>query len=173
VSWAARDTEGITGGEWRVQLSPYVMKPASTGAVRLRSPDPWEPLEIDLGLISDPEAADLAVVVEGVEIARRFAAAETLGGLIAGEARPGPQEATGDQLAAYVRDNVRGYFHGVGTCRIGPEGDPRAVVDASGAVRGLERLHVCDASIMPTIPRANTNLTTIAIAERIAELLAH
>ena len=172
VSWAARDTEGITGGEWRVQLSPYVMKPASTGAVRLRSPDPREPLEIDLGFFSDPEAADLAVVVEGVEVARRFAAAETLGGLIAGEARPGPQEATGDQLAAYVRDNVRGYFHGVGTCRIGPEGDPRAVVDASGAVRGLERLHVCDASIMPTIPRANTNLTTIAIAERIAELLA-
>jgi choline dehydrogenase-like flavoprotein len=67
---------------------------------------------------------------------------------------------------------VRGYFHGVGTSRIGPKGDPHAVVDASGAVHGLERLHVCDASIIPTIPRANTNLTTIAIAERIAELLA-
>jgi choline dehydrogenase len=173
VSWAARDTEGITGGGWRVQLSPYVMKPASKGAVRLRSPDPREPLEIDLGFISDPEAADLAVVVEGVEVARRFAATETLGRLIAGEARPGSQEATGEQLATYVRNNVRGYFHGVGTCRIGPDGDPRAVVDASGVVRGLERLHICDASIMPTIPRANTNLTTIAIAERIAELLAH
>ena len=172
VSWAARDTEGITGGEWRVQLSPYVMKPASTGAVRLRSPDPREPLEIELGFLSDPEAADLAVVVDGVELVRRFAATEALGRLMAGEARPGPQEATRDQLAAYVRDNVRGYFHGVGTCRIGPEGDPHAVVDASGAVHGLERLHVCDASIIPTIPRANTNLTTIAIAERIAELLA-
>jgi len=45
-------------------------------------------------------------------------------------------------------------------------------VDETGAVHGLERLHVCDSSIIPTVPRANTNLTTIAIAERIAELLA-
>jgi choline dehydrogenase len=172
VSWAARDTEGITGSQWRVQLSPYVMKPASTGAVRLRSSDPREPLEIELGFLSDPQATDLAVVVDGVELVRRFATTEALGPLIAGEARPGPLEATRDQLAAYACDNVRGYFHGVGTCRIGPKGDPHAVVDASGAMHGLERLHVCDASIIPTIPRANTNLTTIAIAERIAELLA-
>jgi choline dehydrogenase len=47
VSWAARDTQGITGGRWRVQLSPYVMKPASAGSVRLRSPDPQEPLEVN------------------------------------------------------------------------------------------------------------------------------
>jgi choline dehydrogenase len=172
VSWAARDTEGITGGEWRVQLSPYVMKPASTGAVRLRSPDPGEPLEIELGFLSDPDAADLAVVIDGVELVRRFAATEALGRLLAAEARPGPEQATRDRLASYVRDNVRGYFHGVGTCRIGAEGDPGAVVDATGAVQGLERLYVCDASIIPTVPRANTNLTTIAVAERIAELLA-
>ena len=173
VSWAARDTEGITGGEWRVQLSPYVMKPASTGAVRLRSPDPQDPLEINLGFLSDPKAADVAVVVDGAEIVRQFAATEVLGRLLAAEARPGPEHATRDQLASYARDNVRGYFHGVGTCRIGAEADPGAVVDATGAVQGLERLYVCDASIIPTIPRANTNLTTIAVAERIAELLAH
>ena len=67
---------------------------------------------------------------------------------------------------------MRGYFHGVGTCRIGADGDPAAVVDASGAVHGIEQLYVCDASIIPTIPTGNTNLTTIAIAERVAELLA-
>jgi choline dehydrogenase len=173
VSWAARDTEGITGGEWRVQLSPYLMKPVSTGAVRLPSSDPQDPLEIDLGFLSDTKAADLAVVVDGAKLVRRFAAPKGLGAILAAEARPGPQEATREQLASYVRDNVRGYFHGVGTCRIGAEGDPGAVVDATGAVQGLERLHVCDASIIPTIPRANTNQTTIAVAERIAELLAH
>jgi choline dehydrogenase-like flavoprotein len=172
VSWAARDTEGITGGEWRVQLSPYVMKPASTGGVRLRSPDPGEALEIDLGFLSDPDGADLAVVIDGVELVRRFAATAALGLLLVAEARPGPEHATRDQLASYARDNVRGYFHGVGTCRIGAEGDPGAVVDATGAVQGVERLYVCDASIIPTVPRANTNLTTIAVAERIAELLA-
>jgi choline dehydrogenase len=172
VSWAARDTEGITGVEWRVQLSPYVMKPVSTGTVRLGSPDPQEPLEIELGFLSDPAAADLAVVVDGVELVRRFAATTALGPILAGEVRPGPKAATREQLGAYVRRNIRGYFHGVGTCRIGPEGDPGAVVDATGAVQGLERLYVCDASIIPTIPRANTNLTTIAIAERIAVRLA-
>jgi choline dehydrogenase len=172
VSWAARDTEGITGGKWRVQVSPYVMKPASAGSVRLRSPDPQEPLELDLGFLSDPEAADLGVVVDGAELVRRFAATGALSRLLVAEALPGARAATREQLVAYVRANVRGYFHGVGTCKMGAEGDPGAVVDASGAVRGLQRLYVCDASIIPTIPRANTNLTTIAIAERIAELLS-
>jgi choline dehydrogenase len=171
VSWAACDREGITGGKWRVQLSPYVMKPASAGSVRLRSPDPREPLELDLGLLSDPEATDLAVVLDGAELVRRFAATDALAPLLAAEARPGRKHATRDQLASYARENARGYFHGAGTCRIGADEDPRSVVDALGAVRGIERLYICDASIIPTIPKANTNLTTIAIAERIAEML--
>ncbi|MGZ4288206.1 MAG: GMC family oxidoreductase [Solirubrobacteraceae bacterium] len=171
VSWAARDTEGITGGRWRVQLSPYVMKPASAGSVRLRSPDPRESPELDLGFLSDPEAADLAIIVDGAELVRRFAATDALAPLLAAEARPGREHGTRDELASYVRENVRGYFHGVGTCRIGADEDPHAVVDAVGAVRGTERLYICDASIIPTIPRANTNLTTIAIAERIAEIV--
>jgi choline dehydrogenase len=173
VSWAAHDTEGITGGSWRVQLSPYVMKPASTGRVRLCSSNPIEPLELDLAFLSDPEAADLAAIIDGAELVRRFAATDALARLIAAEALPGPCAATHEQLEAYVRANVRGYFHAVGTCRIGPDGDPGAVVDKSGAVHGAERLYVCDASIIPTVPRANTNLTTIAVAERVAELLAH
>ena len=171
VSWAARDTQGITGGEWRVQLSPYVMKPASTGTVRLGSPDPREPLAIELGFLSDPEAADVAVIVDGIELVRRLAVTTALRRVLEGEARPGSDAATRGKLGAYVRDNVRGYFHGVGTCRMGPQDDPGAVVDATGAVHGLERLHVCDASIIPTVPRANTNLTTIALAERIAARL--
>jgi choline dehydrogenase len=173
VSWAARDTEGITGSTWRVQLSPYVMKPASAGRVRLRSPDPTEPLELELGFLSDPNADDLAVVVDGAELVRRFAATGGLGRLLAAEARPGAGISSREQLEAYVRANVRGYFHGVGTCRIGVAGDRGAVVDGSGAVHGAERLYVCDASIIPVVPRANTNLTTIAVAERVAELLAH
>ena len=171
VSWAAPDTDGITGGGWRVQLSPYVMKPASTGTIRLRSPDPREPLEVDLGFLSDQKAADRAVIVEGAELVRRFAATESLSRIILTEVLPGPETATREELGAYVRDNVRGYFHGVGTCRMGRGGEPDEVVDATGAVQGLEQLYVCDASIIPTIPRANTNLTTIALAERIADVL--
>jgi choline dehydrogenase len=62
-----------------------------------------------------------------------------------------------------VRETARGFFHPVGTCAIGP------VVDGDGRVHGCDGLSVADASIMPSIPRANTNLSTIALAERLAE----
>ena len=68
--------------------------------------------------------------------------------------------------------NARGFFHPVGTCAMGPASEPAAVVDERGAVHGIVGLHVADASIMPTIPRANTNLPTTAVADRIAALLA-
>ncbi len=66
----------------------------------------------------------------------------------------------------HVRAEARGFFHPTGTCAIG------RVVDGDGRVFGFENLHVADASIMPTIPRANTNLTTAAIAEKLAVSLA-
>ena len=66
----------------------------------------------------------------------------------------------------YVRSAIRGYFHPAGTCAIGE------VVDADCRVFAVEGLLVVDASVIPTIPRANTNLTTAAIAERIAETMA-
>jgi choline dehydrogenase-like flavoprotein len=63
----------------------------------------------------------------------------------------------------HVEANVRGFFHPVGTCAIG------RVVDGEGRVPGVDGLCVADASVMPTIPRANTNLSTLALAERLAE----
>jgi choline dehydrogenase-like flavoprotein len=59
-------------------------------------------------------------------------------------------------------------YHPVGTCKMGPADDPRAVVDARGQVHGLEGLYVADASIMPVIPRANTNVPTLIVAEKLA-----
>ena len=64
-----------------------------------------------------------------------------------------------------MREAARGFFHPVGTCAIG------SVVDGDGRVYGCEGLSVADASVMPTIPRANTNLSTIALAERLSERL--
>ena len=171
VSWSARDRERITGGKWRVQLSPYAMKPASAGTVGLRSASADEPLAVDLGFLSDEEGIDLEVIIDGVELVRHIAATKTFAGDAAEESLPGPAVASRAQIAAYVRANVRGYFHGVGTCRMGRKSDPGAVVNAACRVHGFENLYVCDASVMPTIPRANTNLTTIAIAERVAEII--
>jgi len=72
----------------------------------------------------------------------------------------------GKDFDAHLRANIRGIFHPVATCALGP------VVDADGAVHGLEGLFVVDASVIPTIPRANTNLSTVAVAELLAERLA-
>lgn len=74
-------------------------------------------------------------------------------------------------IDAYLAQSVTGVWHPVGTCRMGAAGDPLAVTDSSGRVHGVSGLLVCDASIMPTIPCANTNLPTIMIAERVADLI--
>jgi 5-(hydroxymethyl)furfural/furfural oxidase len=73
-----------------------------------------------------------------------------------------------DALAEHIRQNVAGTFHPVGTCRMGSAGDPEAVTDPSGRVRGVAGLRVIDASIMPTPPRGNTNIPTIMVAEKLA-----
>lgn len=73
------------------------------------------------------------------------------------------------QLEAFVRANVFGVWHASGTCRMGQAGDPEAVVDPGGRVIGMENLYVADASVMPRLPSANTNIPTIMIAEKIAE----
>ncbi len=82
------------------------------------------------------------------------------------------REAQGLDLREWVRENVSGYWHPVGSCAMGQPNDPMAVVDGLGRVHGVMGLVVADASVMPTIPRANTNLTTVAIAEVLARRLS-
>ncbi len=76
-----------------------------------------------------------------------------------------------DALTAFVRQHVGGTWHPSGTCRMGREGDPQAVTSATGRVHGVDGLRVCDASLMPSIPCANTNIPTIMIAERVADFI--
>jgi 5-(hydroxymethyl)furfural/furfural oxidase len=76
-----------------------------------------------------------------------------------------------DALAEHIRQNVAGTFHPVGTCRMGAANDPAAVTDSAGRVRGIEGLRVIDASIMPTLPRGNTNIPTIMVAEKLADAM--
>jgi choline dehydrogenase len=168
ISWSAKDTEGVTGKDWRVQLTPYVMKPRSIGAVRLRDTNPESHPDVELGYLSDRDGRDLLVLSDGIDLTRRIAATEPIARLIEGEVVPG---ADVSETEAFMRENVRGYFHPVGTCAIGAAPEAGAVVDRDCRVLGLDNVYVCDASIMPTIPRANTHLTTIAIAERTAARL--
>ena len=77
-----------------------------------------------------------------------------------------------EELEAYIGETVGGVWHPSCTCRMGAPGDRMAVTSASGKVRGVEGLYICDASLMPTIPCANTNLPTIMMAEKISDALA-
>jgi choline dehydrogenase len=155
LPWINRDPQR---GGYELAFPVFHMKPASSGSVRLRSTDPAALPLVERGFLSN--ADDLPPLVEAVGVVRRLASAAPLRDLLDSELRPG--DADPEQ---YIRETIRNYFHPVGTCAIG------AVVDPLGRVLGLEGLVVADASIMPTIPRANTNLTTAAIAERIAETL--
>lgn len=143
-----------------ISAAGFAMKPRSEGSVRLTSSDPRAPLAIDHGFLRDPADAD--AVVGALEDMRELVSREPLRDLVEEETRPEP----GVDLSAYVRENVRGFFHPVATCALG------RVVDRDARVKGFDNLYVGDASIMPTIPAANTNLSTAAVAERVAELLA-
>jgi choline dehydrogenase len=116
-------------------------------------------LDIEHGFLADE--ADVSILVEGFEQFRELARSEQVRRYAARETRPGERVSAEE----HVRATARGFFHPTGTCRIG------SVVDERGRVFGYEGLVVADASIMPTIPRANTNLTTAAIAEKIAETI--
>ena len=140
---------------WEVSAAVFLMKPRSRGSVRLGGADPETPLAIDHGFLRDPRDAD--ALTAAVERFRAIAAT------IAGDA--GPELYPGRAVGAreHVEANARGFFHPVGTCAIG------RVVDGDGRVPGVDGLVVADASVIPTIPRANTNLSTLAVAERLAE----
>jgi choline dehydrogenase-like flavoprotein len=144
---------------YELSAAVFLMKPRSRGRVTLTSPDPRAPLQVEHGFLADEH--DVEILSEGFERLRELGRAEPVSRYAARETRPGE----GVPAASHIRATARGFFHPTGTCSIG------RVVDERGRVFGYENLYVADASIMPTIPSANTNLSTAAIAERVAELL--
>ena len=139
----------------------------SRGRITLRSADPrWKPA-IDAGYLTDE--ADLEVLVAGVRQAREISYAGKLAKLTAGEYAPGEQIDSDDALRAWVRRDVVTLYHPTSTCAMG--GDGLGVCDPDLRVRGIEGLRVVDASVLPAVPRGNTNAPTIAIAERAADLI--
>ncbi|TDC64952.1 GMC family oxidoreductase [Streptomyces hainanensis] len=162
----AEDAQGFYNGPLSAGLYVFVMAPRSRGRVRATSLDPTAPPEIDHGFFTDPEGHDIRVVLDGVDLARDLASAGPLAGLA------GVRRATAaEREPAAVRAAASGYWHPVGTCAMGPEDDPMAVAGPDGRVHGLANVHVADASLMPVIPRANTHLTTVAVASLLAERL--
>jgi len=150
-------------------LGFYNLRPNSTGFVRARSRDPFELPRIQPNYLSDP--ADCRTVVDGLRLARRMLHSAPLLKYCDADDFP-PATATGDDaLLECARQRGGTAWHFMGTCRMGPDSDPTAVVDSALRVRGLEGLRVVDASVMPCMPSGNTGAPTMMIAEKAADLI--
>ena len=140
---------------------------ASRGALTLRSASPYAKPLIDPAYLADK--ADLDILVAGVRQAREIAATGPLASLVGGEWAPGEQVQDDAALTEFIRRECATLFHPTSTCAMG--GSDTTVCDTDLRVRGVEGLRVVDASVMPSVPRGNTNAPTIAIAERAADLI--
>lgn len=158
---------GGDANEWQFVLPIANMTPLSRGSVKLSSADARALPRIDPGYLTDPEGVDAKILASGLEVIREYANQPALKRAL-GEELPETREI---RNAAFIQRNCMHYFHPVGSCKMGPSSDPDAVVDARGRVHGVENLFVADASIMPIIPRANTNIPALVVAERIASWL--
>jgi choline dehydrogenase len=163
------DTTTETGWHWFFPIA--CMTPRSRGSVTLRSADPRQEPRIEHCYISDPEGHDCTVLSDGVRIAREVTNQPELRRLLGQELTPGPDVDDEAVIERWIEESVTHYYHPVGTCAMGVAGDPGAVTDAKGRIHGLENAFVADCSIMPVIPRANTNVPAVVIGERIAEWL--
>jgi choline dehydrogenase len=160
----------VSDSRFLFMLCVTLQRPKAAGSVRLRSADPNEQPLIDINLLADER--DLERMADGVRKAWELLNCGPIAAITEEILGP-PQAVVEDEamLREFLHSRVNHLVHPVGTCKMGPATDPAAVVDSAGRVYGLEALRVADASIMPNIPRANTNLTAIMIGERIADMM--
>jgi choline dehydrogenase-like flavoprotein len=171
ITWfrAIGDTAESTAA---ARLLGGVMRVFSRGSVRLSTPDPNDDPIVEFNMLSDRRDADRArqLVMHMIELVRHHEVAALLDDVRALD-RPLDSLATDADIDGWLAAHIDDYVHAAGTCRMGRPDDPAAVVDTHCRVLGSERLRVCDASIMPDVPRANTHLTTVALAERASRIL--
>jgi len=159
----------LAGLAW---LCAAAMRVYSRGEVRLASGDPTVDPIVEFRMLAD--SRDLVRLRDGLRRLFRIAAhpaVMAIADAITAGAQPIDTLSTEEATDAWLHANVTDYLHAVGTCRMGDPGDPDAVVDTDCRVIGFDNLYVVDASVIPDIPRANTHLTTVAIAERMAHKL--
>ncbi|MGH4000097.1 MAG: GMC family oxidoreductase [Pseudonocardiaceae bacterium] len=170
--WAVHaEAYGARLPERIVSIAPNVARPASRGRVWITSADPEAAPSIDYRYFTDPDGRDEAVLVEGVRLARRIAEAEPFASRLVREVFPGPDVQTDEQISEVARATHQTVYHVSGTCAIGSDEDPLAVLDPSLRVRGVDGLRVVDASVFPQLVATNPVVTIMMVAERAADLI--
>lgn len=150
-------------------IAVWQQRPESTGYVRARSADPFEkPIIQPNYLASD---IDQRVITGGIKLGRRLFQTEPLAPYFESELSPGDDVQSDADILNYARGRGTTAFHPMGTCRMGPATDPGAVVDHELKVHGIEGLRIADASIMPTMPSANTNAASLMIGEKASDMI--
>jgi choline dehydrogenase len=139
------------------------------GSVTLRSKDPMVQPHLDFNYFEKEE--DLRRMRESVELCISIAENELYKSIISERIKPLDGVLTEDLLNIWLKQNVRTSHHLSGTCKMGPDSDDMAVVNQYGKVHGVNNLRVADASVMPDCVRANTNVPTMMIGERIADFI--
>ncbi|RWR01015.1 sorbosone dehydrogenase [[Pantoea] beijingensis] len=163
-----RDVMGADPGHG-VTINSLLLRPKATGYVTLRNTDPTALPRIDTQIFGHPD--DLATTMAGLQFARKVIATMPIQNMVEGEIFPGSAIASDEEIAAHCKRMVKTGYHPVGTCRMGNDDDPMAVLHADLRVRGVQNLRVVDASMMPNIISGNTNATVMAVAHRAADLI--
>jgi len=160
-----RDITTISGIGEMIGFSCHLLEQTNRGRLTLQTSDPADLPTIDPRMLEHPK--DIHAMVSAMKFVERLAATEPLSQYCGELFSPAPDE----DWARFARSTYTSYFHGVGTCKMGPMSDPMAVVDQHLRVHGMENLWIGDASIMPTVAHANTNLTCMMIGERAADFI--
>jgi len=143
--------------------------PESRGEITLQSADPSKPALIDPKYLT--HEYDQKVMIDGVKKARAILATKEFEQYKSREIGPGPDVQSDEEILDFIRKRAETIYHPIGTCKMGKAEDAYTVVDPQLKVKGVERLRVIDASVMPTLIGGNTNAATIMIAERAADFI--
>jgi choline dehydrogenase len=155
-------------GSWELAISVSLQRPSGTGSIAATRADPREPGRIEFPFAGLAE--NVRRLREGWRLAARIV--ETAGLSTEPDALRRVADQSDAELDEHVAQQHAAFYHGVGTCSLGSDSAPDCVVDPDCRVRGIDGLRIADASIAPLVPRTNTNLLAIAIAERAAERVA-
>lgn len=163
-----RDVMGTDPGDG-VTINSLLLRPKARGSVTLASTDPFANPIVDTQIFTHPD--DLRLTIASFRFARTVLSASPMRELIDREIFPGIDVTSDEAIADHCRRTVKTGYHPVGTCRMGHDRDSEAVLTPDLKVRGVDRLRVIDASIMPTIVSGNTNAAVLGAAAKAADLI--
>jgi choline dehydrogenase len=155
----------IEGLSRMMPIAVNLVEQRSRGRVYLRSTDNHDLPVIDDGMLQDPQ--DIEAMLTAMRFVEDFVDHDLMRPFYGALIQPGP----GKDWAEYAQSTYDSHHHGSGTCMMGPASNSKAVVDNRLKVHGLDNLYVADASIMPTVPHAATNITCIMIGERVSDFI--